>query len=266
MHNETGFKMRILVTNDDSQDSPLLEYLLDELKGLGDLQIVVPKEEQSWTGKSISRFESLETSEVEIAGVPACVLSGRPADCVNFGAYHLSDEKPDLVISGINIGYNCGVSYIMSSGTVGACIEANIAGIPALSLSRRMAPETYQRWSNERCFSTEEITQIRREVKLIMSELKEKIISRTDFLNEPITWQVEMPQDLSDQWSLEAGRLGHSFYGSLFEQRENGSYGHNLQKHDLDPREDADVNIIARGNVSVAKVDIRVLGQEKINL
>ena len=258
--------MKILVTNDDSQDSPLLEYLLDELKDLGDLQIVVPKEEQSWTGKSISRFEELGIEEIEISGVKTCVLSGRPADCVNFGVYHMGDEKPDLVISGINIGYNCGVSYVMSSGTVGACIEANIAGVPALSLSRRMAPETYQRWSNERCFSPEEIKQIRREVKLIMSAIKEKIFTRAEFLAEPITWQVEMPQDLSENWSLEAGHLGHSFYGSLFEKKSNGAYGHSLKKHDLDSREKADVNIIARGNVSVAKLDIRVLGQEKFNL
>lgn len=266
MHNETGLKMRILVTNDDSQDSPLLEYLLEELKGMGDLQIVVPKEEQSWTGKSISRFEVLESAETEIAGVKACVVSGKPADCVNFGVYHLGEEKPDLVISGINIGYNCGVSYILSSGTVGACLEANIAGIPALSLSRRMAAETYHRWSNERYFNEEEEKQIRREVKAIMTEIKEKIMKRDDFISEPVTWQIEMPQDLAEDWSLEAAYLGHSFYGSLFEEKADGNYGHNLQKHDLDPRPDADVNIIAQGNVSVAKLDIRVLGQGKINL
>ncbi|WDE98041.1 5'/3'-nucleotidase SurE [Lentisphaera profundi] len=258
--------MKILVTNDDSQDSPLLEFLLDELKGLGDLEIVVPEEEQSWTGKSISRFEVLEKKEVEIAGNKSYTVSGRPADCVNFGVYQLGDEKPDLVISGINIGYNCGVSYILSSGTVGACLEANIAGIPALSLSRRMAPESYQRWSNERSFTEKEMTQLRREIKLVMTELKNKLMTREDFLSEPVTWQVEMPQDLADNWNLEAGVLGHSFYGSLFEKNQQGNFGHNLKRHDLDERANADVNIIGRGNVSVAKIDIRVIGQEKINL
>jgi 5'/3'-nucleotidase SurE len=48
--------MDILLTNDDSHISPLFHFLIDKLRLLGNLTIVVPKEEQSWTGKAISRF------------------------------------------------------------------------------------------------------------------------------------------------------------------------------------------------------------------
>ena len=258
--------MKILVSNDDGYDSPLLAYLLDELKELGEIIVVVPSEEQSWTGKSISRSGEMRVTATEISGKKVSCFSGRPADCVNYGVYHLYDEKPDLVISGINIGFNCGVSYILSSGTVGACLEANIAGIPALSLSRWMSSDTYQRWSKERRFTEEDQMVIKAEVKAIMTELKAKLFSRNDFLSEAVTWQVEMPQDLAKDWKLESAVLGHSFYGSLFEKGEDDLYRHFLQKHKLDERPNADINIIARGNVSLTKLDIKQIGQQPVEI
>ena len=258
--------MTILVSNDDGYDSPLLGYLLEELKGLGEITVVVPSEEQSWTGKSISRFGEMEESLVNISGHDVKCFNGRPADCVNYGIYHLYKTKPDLVISGINIGFNCGVSYILSSGTVGACLEANIAGVPALSLSRRMSPQAYQLWAKERRISDEDQIVIRQEVKKIMNELRERLFSRKDFLSEAVTWQVEMPQDLADNWKIESAVLGHSFYGSLFEKGKDNLFRHCLKRHDVDTRANADINIIARGNVSLAKLDIKQIGQQPVDI
>ena len=48
--------MRILLTNDDSHDSPLFLLAIKVLEGLGDLTIVVPAQEHSWKGKSMTRF------------------------------------------------------------------------------------------------------------------------------------------------------------------------------------------------------------------
>lgn len=64
-------------------------------------------------------------------------VGGTPADCVKAALYHLMPERPDIVFSGINYGYNCGYD-ILYSGTVGAAMEALSAGIPAIAFSKEM--------------------------------------------------------------------------------------------------------------------------------
>jgi hypothetical protein len=129
-----------------------------------------------------------------------------------------------------------------------------------------MSAEAYQRWSSERRFTKEDQVEIKNEVKAIMTDLKSKLFTREDFLESPVTWQVEMPQKLADDWQLESAVLGHSFYGSLFEKGEDDLYRHCLRKHDLDSRANADINIIARGNVSLAKLDIKEIGQKPVEI
>jgi 5'-nucleotidase len=103
------------------------------LRTMGNLTIVVPEEEQSWTGQSISRFRYLYLDTVMLRDGQAYCVDGTPADCINLGIYHVLQQKPDLVGSGINIGINAGLGFALSSGTIGACLEANIAGIPAIA-------------------------------------------------------------------------------------------------------------------------------------
>ncbi len=62
----------------------------------------MPLQEQSWTGKCVTRFDPAHAQELELFGRKALTVSGRPADCVNLAVYNLLDEKPDLVVSGIN--------------------------------------------------------------------------------------------------------------------------------------------------------------------
>ena len=141
--------MNILLTNDDGWDSPLLPFTADYLREMGDLTIALPQEEQSWTGKAMTRFGRLQVEERELCGITGYSISGRPADCMNLALHHLCPKLPDLIVSGINMGSNLGVSFIVSSGTVGACLEANIAGIPGIALSQCLQPETYKQWANE---------------------------------------------------------------------------------------------------------------------
>src|SRR5262249_10598694 len=130
--------MHILLTNDDSHISPLFRFAIDLLKTLGTVTIVVPQQEQSWTGKSMSRFKPLTLSQPLLQQDTAFCVDGTPADCVKMGIYHVCDPPPDLVVSGINIGTNTGVGFLLASGTVGACLEANLAGHPAVALSQSL--------------------------------------------------------------------------------------------------------------------------------
>ena len=153
---------RILLTNDDSHDSPLFHFAIEALRKLGELHIAVPATEQSWKGKSMTRYGPLYAEKIAIHDYPAWSVTGTPADCVNLALYNLLDERPDIVVSGINIGKNVGLGFVFASGTVGACLEANIAGLPALALSQELTREDFQHWDQNRAFREATYTQLDR--------------------------------------------------------------------------------------------------------
>lgn len=133
-------KYRILISNDDGIESPLLKTLSEELNKLPDVEIVIsaPSENQSGSSHSTDgrtlKVEKI-SKDNEFFGY---AVSGRPADAVRFGLRVLGKEEPfDLVISGINRGSNVGkLSHL--SGTVGAAMEALYHGIPAIAVSQEV--------------------------------------------------------------------------------------------------------------------------------
>lgn len=125
----------ILLTNDDGIDSPALAPFAAALERLGTVRVVVPDRERSWVGKAITRFDPIRVEEVELNGGVAWTCTGFPADTVQIGIHGLFEESPSLVLSGINVGYNHGAAFLMSSGTVGAAVEAWVSGIPSIAMS-----------------------------------------------------------------------------------------------------------------------------------
>jgi 5'-nucleotidase len=125
----------ILVTNDDGVEAPALVPLVRALGALAPVRAVVPDRERSWVGKAITRWDEVRVERVERAGVELLAVGGFPADCTQLGVHSLFGERPDMVVSGINIGFNHGLAFLLSSGTVGAAAEGWIAGIPALAFS-----------------------------------------------------------------------------------------------------------------------------------
>ncbi|MFI3291194.1 MAG: 5'/3'-nucleotidase SurE [Opitutales bacterium] len=137
--------MKILLCNDDGITSPFLEATARALAKLGDLKIVVPATEQSWIGRAYSRHNILEHKKVEFLGFDTYTINGTPSDCVNIALEHFyKDEKPDLVFSGINIGYNITMPLLLSSGTFAAAVESAGAFIPSFSVSLQLKHEFYQ--------------------------------------------------------------------------------------------------------------------------
>lgn len=129
--------MRILVANDDGIQSPGLEHLVRMAATLGEVWVVAPASQCSAMSQRISVFGSLELREVQdypVPGVHAWTVNGSPADCVKVGLACVLPQKPDLVFSGINQGYNVGTD-ILYSGTIGVTMEALTNGIPAIAFS-----------------------------------------------------------------------------------------------------------------------------------
>ncbi len=140
--------MRILITNDDGIDSPFMLPLAKAFMDLGEVVIAAPAEEQSWISKAMSRFKKISLKRREGFPYSAFSLSGSPADCVNIALGHLLEGKPDLVVSGLNVGHNTGLSFIASSGTIGAALEAALHEIPSIAASMALRPEEYQDLQN----------------------------------------------------------------------------------------------------------------------
>ena len=127
--------MRILITNDDGFDSNGIAALVKELCSDNEIYVSAPAEQQSGKAHSISFFQDIEGQKAEYQGtVQAWKIWGSPADCAYVGALTIMDEKPDLLISGINAGPNLGLDDLYS-GTIGAASEGIILGIPSIAVS-----------------------------------------------------------------------------------------------------------------------------------
>lgn len=127
--------MRILLVNDDGYSAKGIFHLAKAASRLGEVWIVAPREQCSAMSHRISFGRSfLIRKEQVLDDVPAFSVDGTPADCVKIAVNHILPEKPDIVFSGINDGYNTGID-ILYSGTVGAAMEALVQGIPAIAFS-----------------------------------------------------------------------------------------------------------------------------------
>lgn len=251
-------RTRILLTNDDSHDSPLLHVAIDVLRSLGELDIVVPATEQSWKSKSMTRHGAVHAERTEIRGVPAWSVAGTPADCVNLAVYNLLSERPDLVVSGINLGRNVGLGFVYSSGTVGACLEANIAGLPGLALSQDMKREDFIYWQRHRSLPPDVTASLQRSLMALVPRVWD--VCMEGHSTERTTWNVNFPAEPNGRLELRRTRLGLSTYGRCFEPS-GDHYQFGLVRTDFDPHEDTDDSTIKAGHVSMTLLDIRTLGQ-----
>ena len=133
---------RILITNDDGIRSSGIIRLVEAARALGEVTVIAPDREHSAKAHSISILEPVDFMPYAfpVPGVTAWVCSGTPSDCVRVGLAYLLPQKPDLVLSGINCGFNI-ASDIQYSATVGAALEAAHHGIPAAAFSEPYNPD-----------------------------------------------------------------------------------------------------------------------------
>jgi 5'-nucleotidase len=136
---------RILITNDDGVRAPGLAILADALKAVGEVTIVAPSGNQTARSQSLNTLEPIFREDIRLPnGLPAIGLSATPATTVQVGIKNILPTKPDIVVSGINPGYNFGFSAYLS-GTVGAARQAVMEGVPAIaaSMAAAAAPQDY---------------------------------------------------------------------------------------------------------------------------
>ena len=118
--------MRILITNDDGINAIGIHKLAEMAKKLGEVWVVAPEGQCSAMSQKITVSDKIRLAKAPdfpVSGVKAYRLGGTPADCVKVAVEYLMTEKPDVVFSGINNGYNAGIE-VSYSGTVAAAMEA----------------------------------------------------------------------------------------------------------------------------------------------
>jgi 5'-nucleotidase len=122
---------RILVTNDDGVHADGLRVLTEALAPLGEITVVAPIQEASAIGHALTLRRPLR---IETIDAHTYAIDGTPTDCVNIAITHILHGNPDLIVSGINKGWNLGddVTY---SGTVSGALEGALLGIPSIAIS-----------------------------------------------------------------------------------------------------------------------------------
>ena len=127
-------KKKILITNDDGFSSKGLHKLIEALKPLANITIVAPSSEKSASAHSMTLTRPMKLLSVDDDFYK--LDDGTPTDCIFVALNSLFEEKkPDLVISGINIGSNMGEDTTYS-GTVAGASEGVLQGVPSIAISQ----------------------------------------------------------------------------------------------------------------------------------
>ncbi|MDA4126947.1 MAG: 5'/3'-nucleotidase SurE [Thaumarchaeota archaeon] len=135
-------KKLVMVTNDDSVQSNGIIELARAVSKHAEVIIVAPEQPQSATALSLTFHKPLRVAKVRREKFECYAVSGSPGDCVMIGVNKILPRRPDLVVSGINIGDNNTFQDILASGTVAAALESAITGIPALAFSMEVGGES----------------------------------------------------------------------------------------------------------------------------
>ena len=140
--------MKVLLTNDDGIDAIGLNALRRALLDVPDIELAViaPDSNRSATGRMITTGRAMWVEEVDFDdGTSGFATEGSPVDCVRFATLGLLEFVPELIVSGINHGFNLG-DDITYSGTVAAALEGIVLGIPAIAVSQQAFAGRMDSW------------------------------------------------------------------------------------------------------------------------
>jgi 5''/3''-nucleotidase SurE len=194
--------MKLLVTNDDGVHAKGIYALAKELQKYHEVIIVAPDDQRSASSHSITLTRPLRVKEEKLEGlnVKAYSVDGTPADCVRIALDQLISEKIDMVVSGINRGFNLGAD-ILYSGTVSAAIEAAINKIPSAAVSTDVTDE----------LSDYEVAAIYAE-KIITEAYKNNI-------KEDFVLNINVPlKPLKDIKGIKVSKIGGCVYSNYFQE------------------------------------------------
>ncbi|MBP2653178.1 MAG: surE [Firmicutes bacterium] len=233
--------MRILLTNDDGIFAPGIQALWRELSEVGEVMVVAPDSERSATSQAITVHHPIRVDQHCFDDPRVCGwrIGGTPTDCVKIAVEALLDQKPDIVVSGINQGPNLGTD-VLYSGTVSAAIEGALLGFPAIAVSLTS-------WKMDDFSVAAKFTS-----NLVLTAIQKPLPPRT-LLN------VNVPPLASSELNgVEITRLGAIQYENIFEHRKDprgrSYYWMGGKQVDSENGAGSDVAAVKQGKISVTPI------------
>jgi 5'-nucleotidase len=235
--------MRILICNDDGIHAPGISVLHGAAKEFGELHVIAPDVERSAAGHAITLADPIKSTPVDKNGeFFGYGIGGTPADCIKLAVCAiLKDTPPDLVLSGINLGSNTGISVIYS-GTVSAATEGVVLGIPGVAFS--LCTYTNPEWAM---------------AGRIVKELTQKIIKNG--MPPGVLLNVNLPNLPYEQLKgIKITRMGRSRFIEKFHKRldpRGRTYywlDGELEVHD--DGSDVDIHAVRDGYVSITPIHL----------
>ncbi|UFJ43209.1 5'/3'-nucleotidase SurE [Brevibacillus humidisoli] len=240
--------VRILVSNDDGINARGIRLLVDAILTLPNVEVfvVAPSGENSGVGHSITYRSALAPKPHPFYELPvqAWEVNGTPADCIK-SAYHLvltDKKKPDLVLSGINVGNNLGRD-VYYSGTCSAAREAVILGTPAVALS-------YDNYFHEEDYG--EVVDI---IQPLLSHFVQK--AKQNELPPEVFWNVNIPhRKQSDIKGIAPAVLSLYHYDDQYHREDEGYWLKRQYKEAKRPDERDDYHLLTSGYITVTPIHI----------
>jgi len=239
-------RLRILLTNDDGFSSPGIRHLYDVLKKEHAVTVVAPEIEQSGIGHAFTYNKPLTFRKREFQdNDEGYSVSGTPADCVKIALCHILDEKPDVIVSGMNNGNNTGIAGYYS-GTVAAVREGAFWQVTSIAFSL---------CEKDPCYFSE------------YAQISYKILNEIMFDNaitdgdKRIFFNVNFPSCHPDQCAgIVIAKQSLSYYNDRYEpvKRKDGNVEYWLhgERKDVEPLNEYDARAVENNYIAITPLHI----------
>ena len=205
--------MKALICNDDGITASGILAAKKAVDDLCDTHVVAPETQQSGIGHALTLNEPLRINEHVLRdGSIGYGVTGTPTDAVTLALFEILDERPDLMISGINTGYNIGRAELTTSGTLGAALEAASFSIPTIAISLEVTRDDIKFENGAVEIDFDFAGKMLKKLSKII--LKKGLPEGIDLLN------VNIPATPVDE-EFEVARLGKRMYVPVIDTRED---------------------------------------------
>jgi 5'/3'-nucleotidase len=230
-------KLKVLITNDDGIEGPGLHSLWRAIREEADVTIVAPLSERSGAGMGVTFDRHIDVRPYSFEeGAKAWTVSGTPGDCVRMGLRLVMQERPDLILTGINPGGNAGRN-LFYSGTVGAAMEAVLSGIPAVAFSCEYSKSVAPTFDIAERF-----------IPNFLRMVRENPLPPATLLN------INFPATV-DPKGVRIARQGQGFWGVQIESAGEGRYWLPGRSVSVEEPEESDIALLEAGYITVVPIN-----------
>ena len=238
--------MHILVTNDDG-DTEGLRRLLEVAEQFGEAYAVIPSRQRSAVSGEITLHKPLRLHKI---GKNIYTFSGTPCDCVLFAVYSGEVPKPDLVLSGINWGDNTGLAPLIGSGTLGACWQAALEGVPSIAVS--LYRKHREGWREKENWG---------DGKAMVKSLKKLVSALLPELSPQKFFSVTLPEKLESAKVVRTNRFQKTRFSAQITKRlDPGETPYFwISSAKTEPEQGADYyQVRVKGNITISEIDLSI--------